>query len=145
MAKAAPRMIADAPGGWSSFGIGRAFTYWYQPIGMVLMSGSLINSHLTLLAGFGIAGRFFYLFSLFVVLALSLLLIVASCGILPPRGATVITGHEEMMAILQEHFPDLYTLHEQERIEVDEIYFYTTRRGEPKYKVSFRYMPPHAH
>lgn len=72
MAKAAPRMIADAPGGWSSFGIGRAFTYWYQPIGMVLMSGSLINSHLTLLAGFGIAGRFFYLFSLFVVLALSL-------------------------------------------------------------------------
>lgn len=79
-----------------------------------------------------------------VVLALSLL-IVASCGILPPRGATVITGHEEMMAILQEHFPDLYTLHEQERIEVDEIYFYTTRRGEPKYKVSFRYMPPHVH
>ena len=84
-------------------------------------------------------------FSIVLALLLMLMLTAASCGILPPRGATVITGHEEMMAILQEHFPDLYTLLEQERIEVDEIYFYTTRRGEPKYKVSFRYMPPHAH
>ena len=51
-----------------------------------------------------------------VVFALLLMLTAASCGILPPRGATVITGHEEMMAILKEHFPDLYTLHEQEQI-----------------------------
>ena len=78
-----------------------------------------------------------------VVLALSLLLTVASCGILPPRGATVITDHEAMMEILQEHFPDLYTLHEQGRVEADEIYLYHDRKGRPKYKVSFRYMPPH--
>ncbi len=79
------------------------------------------------------------------ILLLGVMLLAASCGILKPRNAVVITDHEEIMAILQEHFPDLYDLHEQERIEVDEIYFYTTRRGEPKYKVSLRYMPPHAH
>lgn len=81
------------------------------------------------------------LWSLLLILALT----TASCGIMKPRGATVISDHEEIMAILQEHFPDLYQLHEEERIEVDEIYFYTTRRGEPKYKISLRYMPPHAH
>lgn len=80
-----------------------------------------------------------------VIFLLCLTLLTASCGIMKPRNAVVITDHEEMMAILQEHFPELYTLHEQERIEVDEIYFYTTRRGEPKYKISLRYMPPHAH
>ena len=76
---------------------------------------------------------------------LVLLMTVASCGIFPPRGAMVISDHEEIEAILQEHFPDLYDLHEQGRIEVDEIYVYTTRGGEPKYKVSLRYMPPHVH
>jgi hypothetical protein len=76
---------------------------------------------------------------------LALLLTVASCGVMIPRNATVITDHEEMMAILQEHFPDLYALHEQERIEVDEIYLYPDRStGEPKYQVSFRYIPPHS-
>lgn len=79
------------------------------------------------------------------ILVLCLTLLTASCGIMKPRNATVITDHEEIMAILQEHFPDLYTLHEEERIEVDEIYLYTTRKGEPKYRVSLRYMPPHAH
>ena len=79
------------------------------------------------------------------IVLLCLTLLTASCGIMKPRNAVVITDHEEIMAILQEHFPDLYNLHEQERIEVDEIYFYTTRRGEPKYKISLRYMPPHAH
>lgn len=76
---------------------------------------------------------------------LALLMTLASCGILPPRGATVISDHEEIEAILLEHFPDLYELHEQGRIEVDEIYVYTTRGGETKYKVSLRYMPPHVH
>jgi len=70
-------------------------------------------------------------------------LLTASCGILPPRNAVVIDEHEAILEILQEHFPDLYTLHEQERIEVDEIYLYHDRNGQPKYKVSFRYMPPH--
>lgn len=71
------------------------------------------------------------------------LLTTASCGILTPRGATVISDHEEIEAILQEHFPDLYELHEQGRIEVDEIYAYTDKKGKPKYKVSLRYHPPH--
>jgi len=80
-----------------------------------------------------------------ILLVLSLLLTTASCGIMKPRGATVITDHEQIMAILQEHFPDLYDLHEQERIEVDEIYYYTDRSGRPQYKVSLRYLPPHSH
>ena len=78
------------------------------------------------------------------ILVLVLLLATASCGLMVPRNATVITDHEEMMAILQEHFPDLYELHEQDRIEVDAIYFYTNRSGEPQYKVSLRYIPPHS-
>ncbi len=78
-----------------------------------------------------------------IVLTLTLMLAPASCGIMIPRGAEVIPDHEQMMEILQEHFPDLYELHEQERIEVDEIYHYTDRSGQPKYKVSFRYIPPH--
>jgi len=48
-----------------------------------------------------------------------------------------------MMAIIQEHFPDLYDLHEQGLVEIDEIYFYHTRSGDPKYKVSLRYIPAH--
>ena len=77
---------------------------------------------------------------------LALLLATASCGIMKPRNATVITDHEEIMAILQEHFPDLYELHEQDRIEVDEIYLYPDpSTGQPKYKVSLRYLPPHSH
>ena len=35
-----------------------------------------------------------------------LLVAAASCGAMIPRDATVITDHEQMMAILQEHFPD---------------------------------------
>ena len=80
-----------------------------------------------------------------IVLVLSLMLMTASCGLMKPRGATVISDHEAIEEILQEHFPDLYNLHEQGRIEVDEIYLYTDRHGQPKYKVSLRYMPPHAH
>ena len=78
------------------------------------------------------------------ILFLATMLATASCGLMIPRNATVITDHEEMMAILQEHFPDLYELHEQDRIEVDAIYFYTNRSGEPQYKVSLRYIPPHS-
>ena len=79
------------------------------------------------------------------IFLLCLTLLTASCGIMKPRNAVVITDHEEMMAILQEHFPELYTLHEQERIEVDAIYLYNDRKGRPNYKLSLRYMPPHVH
>ena len=79
------------------------------------------------------------------IFLLCLTLLTASCGIMKPRNAAIITDHEEMMAILQEHFPDLYVLHEQERIEVDAIYLYNDRQGRPNYKLSLRYMPPHVH
>ena len=79
------------------------------------------------------------------LLSLLLTLATASCGILTPRNALVVTDHEEIETILQEHFPDLYTLHEQERIEVDAIYVYTDRKGQPKYKLSLRYIPSHSH
>ena len=83
MMKAAPRMMADAPGGWFPFGIGRAFTYWYQPLGMVLMSGSLINAHLTWLAGYGLVGRFVYLFLLIAALALSFRMALRERAVIP--------------------------------------------------------------
>ena len=63
------------------------------------------------------------------------------CGAMYPRNAEIITDHETIMAILQEHFPELYELHEQDRIEVDDIASYTDRDGQPKYRVSFRYNP----
>lgn len=47
------------------------------------------------------------------IFLLCLTLLTASCGIMKPRNAVVITDHEEMMAILQEHFPDLYVLHDR--------------------------------
>ena len=78
-----------------------------------------------------------------ILLVASLMLVTASCGLFKPRGAEVITDHETIEQILQEHFPDLYELHEQGTVEVDEIYIIPTRSGEPKYKVSLRYMPPH--
>ncbi len=89
MMKAAPRMMADAPGGWLSFGVGKGFTYWYQPLGMVLMSGSLINAHLTWLVGFGAVGRLVYLFTLFAVVWLSFRTAVRESNMVP---LTVLTG-----------------------------------------------------
>lgn len=83
MTKAAPRMMADAPGGWGSFGVGRGYSYWYQPLELILMSGTLINAHLTWLVKFGVLGRFLYLFSLFALFALAVRLVVRERFILP--------------------------------------------------------------
>lgn len=80
---------------------------------------------------------------LHVILISLAMLSAVSCGVMHPRGAEVITDHEAIMAILQEHFPDLYQMHEQGTVEVDEIYSYRNRDGHPTYKVSFRYLPPH--
>ncbi|MCR5709564.1 MAG: hypothetical protein K6G79_03675 [Bacteroidales bacterium] len=77
------------------------------------------------------------------ILLLSLALLSASCGIMKPRNAVVITDHEAIEAILMEHFPELYDLHEQGHVEVDAIYSYTGRNGQPEFKVSFRYIPAH--
>lgn len=57
----APRMIADAPGGW---GLGRsaaAFREWYQPLSVNDRYDSLVSSHLTWLVEFGRGGRFLYI------------------------------------------------------------------------------------
>ena len=78
MTKAAPRMMADALGGWASFGVGKGYTFWYQPLGLVLMSGSMINSHLTCLVASGVVVRFFYLFALCFLIAFSVR--TAFCG-----------------------------------------------------------------
>ena len=100
MTKAAPRMMADAPGGWSSFGVGKGYTFWYQPLGMVLMSGSMINSHLTCLVGVGTAGRFLYLFALCFLLALSVR--AAFCGKQPLP--LVVLGGFAVMAMFNPLF-----------------------------------------
>jgi len=49
---AAPRMMMDAAAGWGGFfDVGRAYMDWYQPLSEVSLPGSLINDHLTVLAG----------------------------------------------------------------------------------------------
>lgn len=62
MWKAAPQMIAEAPGGWYFAHVGRAYMDWYSPLETVSMPGSLMNEHLTRLVAYGWGGRFAYLF-----------------------------------------------------------------------------------
>jgi hypothetical protein len=60
--KVAPRMMADAPGGWGLGNAGRAYMHWYQPTGRSEEYRTLVNSHLTWLVEFGWPLRFLYLF-----------------------------------------------------------------------------------
>ena len=61
----APRMIADAPGGWGYGQSGNAYMNWYQPTGMDERYRTLVNSPLTFLAETGNAGRWCALFLAF--------------------------------------------------------------------------------
>ena len=67
----APRMMFNAPGGWAFFGVGAAYLHWYQPLEIFALTPTLINDHLTWLAGWGWLGRFGYLLSAFLVLSAS--------------------------------------------------------------------------
>ena len=60
---AAPKMMAESPGGWGELHVGRSFMDWYQGLDEISLPGSLINDHLTKLVGYGHAGRFLYLFA----------------------------------------------------------------------------------
>ena len=62
MWKAAPQMIAEAPGGWYFAHVGRAYMDWYSPLETVSMPGSLMNEHLTRIVAYDWVGRFGYLF-----------------------------------------------------------------------------------
>ena len=55
--KAAPRMMADAPGGWGFGNSGAAFMGWYQPLDRHERYRTLVNSHLTWLVECGWVGR----------------------------------------------------------------------------------------
>ena len=72
----APKMMADAPGGWgeTDFQIGKAYLDWYQPQRVVALTGSLISDHLTRLVALGWCGRWLYLFGWFAVLACGVVL-----------------------------------------------------------------------
>lgn len=59
--KDVPQMILDAPNGWGHDKVGEAWMLWYQPLDTRYRYRTLVNSHLTWLAGFGWAGRFLYL------------------------------------------------------------------------------------
>lgn len=61
----APRMIADAPGGWGCGQSGNAYMNWYQPPGMDERYRTLVNSPLTFLAETGTAGRLCAIFLAF--------------------------------------------------------------------------------
>lgn len=57
----APRMMHDAPEGWSFCGAGTAYLHWYQPLSVFALTPTLINDHLTRLVDYGWLGRGLYL------------------------------------------------------------------------------------
>lgn len=58
--RAAPCMMADAPGGWGLGNSGDAFKSWYQPLDRHENYRTLVSSHFTWLAEFGRPGRLAY-------------------------------------------------------------------------------------
>lgn len=60
--KEAPKMMADAPGGWGIGKSGDAFMQWYQATDRGEAYRTLVNSHLTWLVEFGWPLRFLYVF-----------------------------------------------------------------------------------
>ena len=58
---AAPRMMADAPGGWGFGRSGDSWAQWYQSDDTRYEYRTMVNSHLTWLVELGWVGRFFYL------------------------------------------------------------------------------------
>ena len=71
MWRTAPQMMADALGGWGWTGAGRAYLNWYQPELVYCLTGSLMNDHLTNLVNLGLFGRFVYVFTALLALALT--------------------------------------------------------------------------
>lgn len=55
------RMIADAPFGWGHGQAGNAYGQWYQQVGDSRSYLSLVNSHLTWMADYGIVFQFGYI------------------------------------------------------------------------------------
>ena len=70
-----PQMMVEAPDGWSFTNVGVGYFSWYQDLNELTMPGSLMNEHLTRLAGYGWYGRFGYLFAW--IFGLALLAVVA--------------------------------------------------------------------
>jgi len=68
--KAAPTMMADAPGGWGVGNAGKAYMQWYQPLDRTERYRTLVNSHLTWLVEVGWPLRFSYLSGWLAVLLL---------------------------------------------------------------------------
>lgn len=73
---AAPRMMADAPGGWGFMQSGHAYVNWYQPMAAAALPGSMMNDHLTALVKVGRTLRFTYLFGWVLLLLLTAVLAV---------------------------------------------------------------------
>lgn len=57
---AAPRMMADAWGGWGLGTAGDVYRGWYQPLSFHERYRTLVSSHLTWLAELGVGGRVVY-------------------------------------------------------------------------------------
>ena len=66
----APVMMAEAPNGWGGMHVGRAYMDWYEDLGNISLSASLVNDHLTRLVGYTMFGRFAYIFVWFAAIAL---------------------------------------------------------------------------
>ena len=63
MWKAVPQMAVEAPDGWSFTNVGVGYFSWYQDLDEITMPGSLMNEHLTRIAGYSWWGRTGYVFA----------------------------------------------------------------------------------
>ena len=75
MWKAVPQMVVEAPDGWAFANVGVGYFSWYQDLDELTMPGSLMNEHLTRIAGYGWWGRIGYVLAW--TLGLALLLVAA--------------------------------------------------------------------
>lgn len=91
--KNAPRMFYAAPGGWGFCGAGAAYLNWFQPLQVFALCPTLINSHLTILAGLGWCGRFAYILAHTLFFLGALVVIVRRRSFLPfALGAAFFTA-----------------------------------------------------
>lgn len=86
----APRMMFDAPEGWGFFNVGAAYLHWYQPISVFALTPTLINDHLTYLAGWSWCWRIVYLFIAALVLLSSVAVLLFKRRGLPAALWTVL-------------------------------------------------------
>jgi hypothetical protein len=68
------------------------------------------------------------------ILLLSIILLLSSCAV----NKVHIKDYGEKMSIVRKHFPEIYDLHRQGTVIINELYEYE-KDGESRYHISYRY------